>query len=115
MSFMVKLTDSIEVLKTSSLVNDLHQEAYQPLQMAAVAYEVCKILVPANKAEKYKASFVKKVVNPLEKNVVNVVNPAVDREDCQYKKLEYNLCSSLTRFRVDEGKTPDGTPKKTTR
>ena len=89
--------------------------AYQPLQMAAVAYEVCKILVPANKAEKYKASFVKKVVNPLEKNVVNVVNPAVDREDCQYKKLEYNLCSSLTRFRVDEGKTPDGTPKKTTR
>ena len=36
------LTDHVETLKTYTLVNDLHMEAYQPLQIATIAFEVCK-------------------------------------------------------------------------
>ena len=42
---LLDITSSIEALKTYPLVNDLHMEAYQPLQVAAIAYEVTKGLV----------------------------------------------------------------------
>ena len=78
MKFMLKLTDNIESLKTSAMINDIHLEAYQPLQTASIAFEVGKCLVPPHKIDKFTKKFVNKVVRNLEKNVVSVMNPTVD-------------------------------------
>jgi hypothetical protein len=74
---MTEITDGIEVLKEYALVNDLHMEAYLPLQTATIAYEVSNILNKVSKGpqDKFKKYFVQKMVAKLEKNCLNVCDP----------------------------------------
>ena len=44
-----QVVDSIEALKTYAIVTDLHLEAYQPLQIATIAYEVGRGIVKKNR------------------------------------------------------------------
>jgi hypothetical protein len=66
---------NIEALKTYAICNDLHMEAYQPLQMANIAFEVTKGLVTKARIEKFDKHFTKNVIKPLEKNCVNACDP----------------------------------------
>ena len=72
-----QLTESIEAVKEYALVNDLHMEAYLPLQTATVAYEVTNILCKVSKGpkEKFKKYFVQKCIKKLEKNCLSVCDP----------------------------------------
>ena len=46
---MIQLSDHVEALKTYALVNDLHMEAYLPLQTATIAFEVGKGILPRDR------------------------------------------------------------------
>jgi hypothetical protein len=50
---LFQFADNIEALKRYSVINDLHMSAYQPLQTAALAYEVGLGSVKKSKLEKY--------------------------------------------------------------
>jgi hypothetical protein len=76
---MKQLIENIEHLKTYSIVNDLHTEAFLPLQIANIAFEVGKGIVTKTRAPKYERHFVNRVVRKLEKNLLQVCDPQVDR------------------------------------
>ena len=76
---MAELGQNIDSIKNYTLINDLHMEAYQPIQTATIAYEVSKALITSNKQdERFKKHFVKRVLKDLELNCVDVCNPSVD-------------------------------------
>ena len=60
---LLDFAENIESLKTYALVTDLHLEAYLPMQIATIAFDVGKGIIQKNKAEKYERHFAKNVVN----------------------------------------------------
>jgi hypothetical protein len=95
--------EGIEALKTYAIANDLHMEAYQPIQTATIAYEVAKGLIPSHKQEKYRTNFIRKVVRGLEKNCVDVCNPNSEKKS-RYAKMDYNISSSLLKYGQDQNR-----------
>ena len=53
------------------MVTDLHIEAFQPMHIASIAYEVCQGLVSTTKKEHFKNHF-DKMVQSLEANQLKV-------------------------------------------
>jgi hypothetical protein len=68
------MSESIESLKTYSILNDIHLEAYLPLQIATLSFEVGKGLIMHGKKGKYKRHM-QSVMKSLEKNVVTYCDP----------------------------------------
>jgi hypothetical protein len=54
---LLSYAENIESLKTYTLTNDLHLEAYLPLQMAGIAFECGKGIVRKTGAKKYEQHF----------------------------------------------------------
>ena len=75
---IVKLSETMESLKTYTIVNDLHLEAYLPLQVATIAFDVAKGLAHKKDLERYKKYFATKVVRDLERNCIMVCDPSLD-------------------------------------
>jgi len=71
---MWQINEKIEALQTYTTVNDLHLEAYLPLQIACIAYEVSKGAADKRKIQGFNRHFSKTVMKPLEKNLIGVVS-----------------------------------------
>ena len=69
--------DNIENLKTYAITTDLHLEAYLPLQIANISFEVGKGLL-RDRSDRYAKHFVKKIIRPLESNCLKVCDPNID-------------------------------------
>ena len=70
-----QVTSNIEALKSHALINDTHMEAFAPLQMAAIAFEVGKGFSHRTNVKKYYEHFSEIVVPNLEQNCVSVCDP----------------------------------------
>ena len=46
---MIQLGENVAALKTYTLINELHMEAYLPLQTATIAFKVTKGVLPREK------------------------------------------------------------------
>jgi hypothetical protein len=84
-------SESIEALKTYALVTDLHLEAYQPLQIATIVYEIGRGGVEKSRQAKYMQHFANKIIKNLEKNCLNVCDPNIDQFHSRYQKMNYRL------------------------
>jgi hypothetical protein len=47
---LLQFAENIEAVKSHALMTDLHLEAYLPVQMAALCYDICKGLVSKQNA-----------------------------------------------------------------
>ena len=99
---IIKLSETTESLKTYSIVNDLHLEAYLPLQMATIAFDVGKGLTSRKQAEHYKKHFYSKVMKDLEKNCIMVCDPAMDQSNSKFGKCSYKINSSTSEMVLDK-------------
>jgi len=86
---LISYAEHIESLKTYTLTNDLHMEAYLPLQIASISFECGKGIVQKNRAKKYEEHFGKNLVKILEKNCLNVCDPENDLFVSKFKKMNY--------------------------
>ena len=102
---MTQHTDNIDALKTFAMVQDLHQEAYLPLQVATIAFEVSRGLASKDKVDKFKKYFTRKVFAELEKNCVTVCSK--NSEISRFRKLSYKLPQQCEKFWKPEN-TEDG-------
>ena len=59
-------------------MNDLHMEAYLPLQMASVSYQVGLGLTKRDTISKFDKNFTKNVLKSLKKNMVDVCDPKLE-------------------------------------
>ena len=66
-------------------------EAYLPLQIATIAFEVTKGSCPIKYRTKFEKHFAKRVTKVLEKNCINVCNPKIDEYLSRYRKMNYKL------------------------
>ena len=69
---------NIEGLKTHSLVTDLHLEAYLPIQVASIAYDVSSGAVVKKNYPKFRQNFRKKL-KVLEQNLMGCCDPEPDK------------------------------------
>ena len=102
---IVKLSETMESLKTYTIVNDLHLEAYLPLQVATIAFDVGKGLAHKKDLERYKKYFATKVVKDLERNCIMVCDPSLDQSKCRFGKFNYKIPSYLTQYVGEEKKS----------
>ena len=65
----------MEAFKTYALANDLHMEAFMPMQMASLAYQVGQGFSKRDNAGKYEKHFLKTIVKELKRNMMNVCDP----------------------------------------
>ena len=70
---LLQFAAHIEALKSHCLMTDLHLEGYLPLQVASLSYDICKGLVSKNNAEKFKVYIATKVIQKLERNIVDML------------------------------------------
>jgi hypothetical protein len=59
-------------------------EAYQPLQIASICYEVTKLGLTKPRQQRFKKMYVKKIIRALEKNCLNVADPQMDKHEKRY-------------------------------
>ena len=77
---LMEFVEQIESFKTYALVNDLHMEAYLPMQMASVAYQVGMGLTKRETQTKYEKHFTKTVLKSLKKNMLSVCDPKLESQ-----------------------------------
>jgi hypothetical protein len=85
------VTGNIDALKSHALINDIHLEAFAPMQIAAIAYEVGKGLTTRINAKKYNEHFAENVFPDLEKNCLAVCDPKEQTYLSDFKKMQYTL------------------------
>jgi hypothetical protein len=77
---LLQFAENIEAVKSHALTTDLHLEAYLPLQMATLCYDICKGIVSKANTPKFQTYFASKVVKSLERNIVRIVDPSSGEE-----------------------------------
>ena len=65
--------DKIEALQKYTLMNDLHLEAFLPLQTASIAFEVGKGLASKDKMHRYEKHVAEKVIKTLDESCLSVI------------------------------------------
>ena len=90
----MQLSEQIDVIKTCSLATDLHMEAFLPLQMATIAFEVGKGIT---KDPKKFIRFFGEIVHILEKKLVSICcdHPVTSS---RYQKLTYKIPDDLKEY-----------------
>ena len=94
---LTDLGHNITELKKYAVMSDLHMEAYLPLQIANIAFDLGKCIVKKSGMEKYCQQVMKKVISPLERNLLNLCDPGEYQYVSRYKKMTYKLPEDLTR------------------
>ena len=83
----------------------MHLEAYLPIQMATIAYEVSKASVSKDRQPKFKQYFMKQIIRSLEYKILGICDPGASYISSRFRKLQYKLPSELKKFASKERQT----------
>lgn len=102
---LLQFAENIEAIKSHALMTDLHLEAYLPVQMASLTYEICKSLVSKENAPKFQQNFAQKTIKSLEKNIVRIMDPMSGDESRRFPKIDYKLPKEIAEMMCEKGKS----------
>ena len=95
------MQSSIESLKTSCILTDLHMEAFAPIQTASIAFDVCQGLVRKKDVKRMNHYF-GKTLRKLEKNLVSCCDPVSAVNESSYRKGWYQLPKDYLNPKIEE-------------